>query len=51
VVAPADVKAVAKRPPPASGSPLVQTLGSEYVRIWINQGGSQYLVYLAYKAH
>ena len=48
VVAPADVKAVAKRTPPASGSGVVQVLrGAEYVRVWVNHNGSQYLVHLS----
>jgi hypothetical protein len=48
VVAPPDVKAVAKRTPPAAGSGLVHVLrGSEYVRVWVNPDGSQYLVHLA----
>lgn len=48
VVAPADVKAVAKRTPPAEGRALVQALrGADYVRVWVNQGGTQYLVHLS----
>jgi hypothetical protein len=48
VVAPADVKAVAKRTPPSEGAGLVHVLrGNEYVRIWVNDGGTQYLVHLA----
>ena len=51
VVAPADVKAVAKGAPPASGRAIVQVLrGEEYVRIWVNQAGTQYLVHLTRKA-
>ncbi len=51
VVAPADVKAVAKRTPPSQGSGLVHVLrGAEYVRVWVNQGGSQYLVHLSVAA-
>lgn len=47
VVSPADVKAVAKRTPPAPGAGMVQTLnGADYVRVWFNSGGSQYLVHL-----
>lgn len=47
VVAPADVKAVAKRTPPNQGVGVVHTLrGNDYVRVWVNQGGSQYLVHL-----
>ena len=48
VVAPADVKVVAKRTPPAQGRGLVQLLrGDEYVRIWVNHEGTQYLIHLA----
>lgn len=51
VVAPADVKAVAKRTPPSQGSGLVHVLrGSEYVRVWVNHDGSQYLVHLSVAA-
>lgn len=47
VVSPADVKAVAKRTPPAPGAGMVQTLnGADYVRVWLNSGGTQYLVHL-----
>jgi hypothetical protein len=51
VVAPADVKAVAKRTPPAEGIALVHTLrGGGYVRVWVNHGGNQYLVHLSVAA-
>lgn len=51
VVAPADVKAVAKRTPPPSGTGVVQVLrGADYVRVWVNHQGAQYLVHLAAKA-
>ena len=47
VVSAADVKAVAKMPPPAAGSAKVQMLkGDEYVRVWVNRGGQNYLVHL-----
>ncbi len=47
VVSPADVKAVAKRTPPAAGAAMVQALnGSDYVRVWLNSAGTQYLVHL-----
>jgi hypothetical protein len=50
VVAPADTKLVAKRTPPAAGKPLVQLLkGADYLRVWVNHDGSQYLVHLALK--
>jgi hypothetical protein len=48
VIQPADVKAVAKGTPPAAGSARVQLLrGAEYLRVWTNVGGTQYLVHLA----
>jgi hypothetical protein len=51
VVAPADVKAVAKRTPPAEGRGLVHVLrGAEYVRVWVNHDGAQYLVHLSVSA-
>src|SRR6478735_428323 len=38
VVSAADVKAIAKMPPPAAGSAKVQMLkGDEYVRVWVNR--------------
>jgi len=47
VVAPADGKAVAKPTPPAQGLGIVHVLrGAEYIRVWVNSGGSQYLVHL-----
>lgn len=47
VVAPADVKAVAKRTPPTQGQGVVSVLrGADYVRVWVNNSGSQYLVHL-----
>jgi hypothetical protein len=52
VVAPADVKAVAKAASPAAGRPVVQLLkGTDYVRISVNQGGTLYLVHLARKTN
>lgn len=47
VVAPADTKVVAKRTPPAPGRPLVQMLrGADYLRVWVNHDGTQYLIHL-----
>jgi hypothetical protein len=47
VVKPEDVKAVAKMTPPAPGKAKVQTLkGADYLRIWLNHAGTQYLVHL-----
>ena len=43
----AEVKAVTNGPGPASGGSKVQMLkGNEYLRIWINRGGTHYLVHL-----
>jgi hypothetical protein len=40
-------KAVVKGKSPASGGTLVQTLkGNDYLRVWLNQGGKQYLIHL-----
>jgi hypothetical protein len=42
------VKEVAKGTPPASGQSRVEMLaGNEYLRVWINHGGTNYLVHLA----
>jgi hypothetical protein len=47
VVKPEDVKAVAKGTPPAPGKARVQTLkGADYLRLWLNDNGTQYLVHL-----
>lgn len=48
VVGPADVKAVAKGTPPAPGTARVQLLrGGEYLRVWLNRSGTQYLIHLS----
>ena len=48
VVAPADVKQVAKGTPPPQGTARIQTLrGGEYLRVWLNRGGTQYLIHLS----
>jgi hypothetical protein len=50
VVAPADVKEVAEGAPPAPGSARVQMLrGAEYLRVWLNRAGTNYLVHLSLK--
>ena len=50
VVAPADVKAVAEITPPAPGTAKVQPLrGGDYMRVWFNRAGTQYLVHLSTK--
>jgi hypothetical protein len=47
IVPSAETKVVAKDAPPATGAAKVQTLkGSDYVRLWFNKAGNQYLVYL-----
>lgn len=48
VVKAPDVKQVAEMTPPAAGATKVQTLkGSDYLRVWINRGGTHYLVHLS----
>jgi hypothetical protein len=48
VVTGSDVQAVVKGTPPASGTGRVQMLrGGEYLRVWINSGGTQYLIHLS----
>ncbi|MCC7009278.1 MAG: hypothetical protein IT184_10705 [Acidobacteria bacterium] len=47
VVRPAELKDVAESAPPAPGAARVQLLrGAEYLRVWANIGGTQYLVHL-----
>jgi hypothetical protein len=42
------VAAVVADAPPASGSSKVQMLkGNDYLRVWINRGGTHYLVHFA----
>ncbi len=46
VVAPPDVKQVAKGTPPPSGTARVQALrGADYLRVWFNRAGTQYLIH------
>jgi hypothetical protein len=48
VLSASEVSAVVKDAPPASGASKVQVLkGNDYVRVWINRGGTHYLVHLA----
>ena len=48
IVSAADIKAVAEMKPPAPGTSRVDGLkGSEYLRVWINKGGTHYLVNLS----
>jgi hypothetical protein len=47
IVPAAEAKVVAKDPPPPPNGAKVQMLrGNEYVRVWINKGGNQYLIHL-----
>lgn len=47
VVSDADVKSIAKGPQPARGGVRVDVLkGNDYVRVWINRGGNNYLINL-----
>jgi len=48
VLTAAEAKAVAERGMPASGTSKTELLkGNEYLRIWVNRGGTHYLVHLA----
>ena len=41
-----EIKMVVKDAPPASGGSKVQLLkGNEYMRVWINRGGTHYLIH------
>jgi hypothetical protein len=47
VVSDADVKSIAKGPQPAKGGVRVDMLkGNDYVRVWINRGGNNYIIHL-----
>jgi hypothetical protein len=47
VVLPADVQEVLEGRGPGLGSSLVDTLsGGEYLRVWLNHGGTHYIVHL-----
>jgi hypothetical protein len=47
IVPQAEVKEVVKDAPPPPGGSKVQVLrGNEYVRVWFNKGGNQYLIHL-----
>jgi hypothetical protein len=51
VIGPADVKTVAKGTPPPEGTIRVQMLrGADYLRLWANHDGTQYLVHLSVNA-
>lgn len=46
VVSDADIATIAKGPRPARGRTRVETLkGGDYVRVWINRGGNNYLIH------
>jgi hypothetical protein len=47
VVPDSDVSAIAKGPKPAKGGVRVDMLkGNDYVRVWINRGGNNYIIHL-----
>ncbi len=47
VVSDTDVKSIAKGPQPARGGVRVDMLkGNDYVRVWINRGGNNYIIHL-----
>lgn len=47
VVADADVKSIVKGPQPGRGGTRVDTLkGNDYVRVWVNRGGNNYIIHL-----
>jgi len=47
VVTGADVKTVSKEKAPAAGTARVDMLkGADYLRVWINHGGTHYLIHL-----
>lgn len=47
VVADSDVKSIVKGPQPARGGVRVDTLkGNDYVRVWVNRGGNNYIIHL-----
>jgi hypothetical protein len=52
VVSKADIGAIAKgEQPPASGTAKVEMLkGNEYIRVWVNKGGTNYLLHLPVSA-
>ena len=47
VVSDTDVKSVVKGPQPARGGVRVDLLkGNDYVRVWINRGGTNYIIHM-----
>ncbi|MQA29054.1 MAG: hypothetical protein GEU82_04335 [Luteitalea sp.] len=51
VMSNADVATIVKGPKPATGGVRVDVLkGNDYVRVWINRGGQNYLIHLPAQA-
>jgi hypothetical protein len=51
VLSASEAKTIAKQGVPAAGGSKIQTLvGNEYLRIWINKGGTNYLLHLTNSA-
>jgi hypothetical protein len=51
VVSNADAATIVKGPKPATGGVRVDRLkGNDYVRVWINRGGQNYLIHLPAQA-
>ena len=51
IVPQAEIKLVVKDAPPPSGGSKVQVLrGNDYLRVWINRGGTHYLVHFPIEA-
>lgn len=47
VVSDTDVKSIVKGPQPARGGVRVDLLkGNDYVRVWINRGGTNYIIHM-----
>ena len=47
VVSTADMASIVKGPKPANGGSRVDTLkGDDYVRVWINRGGMNYIIHM-----
>ena len=47
VLTAADAKQIAKQGLPAAGAAKIETLkGNDYLRVWINKGGTNYLIHL-----
>jgi hypothetical protein len=48
VLPPSEAKTIAKQGTPRAGSVKVENLiGNDYLRVWINKGGTNYLIYLS----